>query len=147
MYRCDYAVGSEEDHLMEDPRPPITPSPITLLPQTLPQKATAPRYVCVAIIQWYPVAKSPAETSLPQSPSRPGMWSPHTPSSTGQHYSPTRAFYSQPLSTSPCSAPRYSARKARDKEPRVAEALLGCAILLVIGILLLTFLYYLSGAR
>ncbi len=126
---------------MEDLQPPVTP-----LPQTPPQ-ATAQRYICVATIQWYPVVRHPAETQPPQSTFIARMWSPHTPPPTGQDYSPPRAHYVQPPGIPPRSAPRYRARKARDREPRVAEALLGCAILLVIGILMLMFLYYLSAAR
>jgi hypothetical protein len=126
---------------MKDLQPPITP-----LPQTPPQ-ATAQRYVYVATIQWYPVARHLAETPPSQSTFIARMWSPHTPPPTGQDHCPPKALYAQPSDIPPHSAPHYLACKARDREPRVAEALLGCAILLVIGILMLMFLYYLSAAR
>jgi len=126
---------------MKNLQPPITP-----LPQT-PLQATAQRYVCVATIKWYPVAQHPAEILPPHSTIIASMWSPHTPPPTGQDHSPARALNAQPPGIPPRRAPRYRARKARDREPRVAEALLGCAILLVIGILMLMFLYYLSAAR
>jgi hypothetical protein len=46
--------------------------------------------------------------------------------------------------TPPCSIPGYFPRKSKLQEPGIAETLLGCGTLMLIGIVLLAALYYLS---
>jgi hypothetical protein len=46
--------------------------------------------------------------------------------------------------TPPCSIPGYFPRTSKDREPGIGETLLGCAILMLIGIALLAILYYLT---
>ncbi|MFL5626836.1 MAG: hypothetical protein ACJ788_14730, partial [Ktedonobacteraceae bacterium] len=46
--------------------------------------------------------------------------------------------------TPPCSIPGYFPRKSKLQEPGIAETLLGCGTLMLIGIVLLAVLYYLS---
>jgi hypothetical protein len=45
--------------------------------------------------------------------------------------------------TPPCSIPGYFPRTSKDREPGIGETLLGCGILMLIGIALLAILYYL----
>ncbi len=46
--------------------------------------------------------------------------------------------------TPPCSIPSYFPHKSKMQEPGIAETLLGCGTLMLIGIVLLAVLYYLS---
>jgi len=137
MYQYDYAVGSEENHLsMDNMQPPIT----------APQQGPVQQYVYIATIQRYPVPQQNTATPLSRPPSMVPGWPPHTSPPAGQHYAPTRFFYVRPFNK-PRDEPRQRhPHKALSERPGVGETLLGCGMLLVIGILMLMLLYYLSAA-
>jgi hypothetical protein len=148
MYQYNYAVGSEEDHLsMDNMQPPITPQFIAQPPQAPPEYVPVQQYIYIARIQRYPMSQQDRSTPLPQPPSMAPRWPPHTPPSAGQHRASVRSFYILPPNMLRYATWQRRPHKARSEGPGAGETLLGCGILLVVGILMLMLLYYLSAAR
>ncbi len=132
---------------MDNMQPPITAPSMAQLPQTPPEQAPVQQYVYIATIQRYPMSQQGIQTALPQPPSMAPELPPHLFPAAGQRHTPARLFYIRPL-----NMPRYAARqhhphKAMSNGPGVGETLLGCGMLLIVGILMLMLLYYLSAAR
>ena len=96
-----------------------------------------------------PVIKLPANLHKPPMPQ--GV--PETPGLLSLEFSPIREIQPDILirtsemgipATPPCSIPGYLAREVKRQEPGVGEALLGCGMLFLIGIIALLILYYLA---
>ena len=122
---------------MDNMQPPITP----------PQQIPVQQYVYIATIQRYPVPQQGIQISLPEVPSiSPGL-PPHTSPAAGQHHALARIFYILPLNMSLYAARQHRPPKAMSEGPGVGETLLGCGMLLMVGILVLMVLYYLSAPR
>src|SRR5207247_6367860 len=116
-------------------------------PITSPQQAPVQQYVYIATIQRYPVSQQGIQTSLPQPPSISPRLPPHMFPAAGQRHISTRSFYIRPPNMPRYAAQQHRPDKARSEGPGVGETLLGCGMLLVVGILMLMLLYYLSAAR
>ena len=67
-----------------------------------------------------------------------------TPISSMQSHKVRQASMTGVPKTPPCSIPGYFPRTSKDREPGIGETLLGCGILMLIGIALLAILYYLT---
>ena len=131
---------------MKNDRPmDMFPSKRLRLPQVPPRivEATRQKYVSPVIKQRFTLPQTPRpgtrlpipiETRLPDTPPlvpryRPHMRSPYAGAGAARHL---------PL--------RYIPHKAERKETSVSEALLGCSVLIVLGILVLIVLYYVSSS-
>ena len=154
---------------MNEEQPIILPPAKLRLPQIPPQQAEEARrrYLPAAIpqpVSWQnaqqpPIARTPEysfpdeqhttwqgtpRTPMPQFFSTIGAQPPQTPPITLQQKIYTRAPHPRYQSISGRPILRYIPSKAKQKEPGLGESLLGCGVLLVIGILILALLYYLS---
>ena len=141
-----YGTCSEEVCAMKNDRPrDMFPSKRLRLPQVPPRvvEATRQKYVSPVIKQRFTLPQTPRpgarlpipiETRLPDTPPvvlryRPHMRSPYPGIGATRHL---------PM--------RYIPHKAQRREASVGEALLGCGVLIVLGILVLIALYYVSSS-
>lgn len=99
----------------------------------------------------FPILKLPATPKPPLNiPPMPGSLNynhqlcPPTPISGMQSHIVRQATMTRFPKTPPCSIPGYFPRASREREPGIGETLLGCGILMLIGIALLVILYYLT---
>jgi len=89
----------------------------------------------------------PAGQQAPQTPgllsfaNATGQWSPITETQQGL---PIKSSQMRGPVTAPCSIPGYYTTRYKRQEPRMGETLLGCGMLLLLGIIILIILYYLS---
>ena|SRR5947209_18575702 len=143
MYR--YGTCSEEVCTMKNNRFDMFPSKKLRLPQVPPKVVDAVRQKHVS-----PVIKQ--RFTLPQTP-RPGTGLPipiqtrlpDTPPIVIRHRPQARIPYTN-IDVTRHLPLRYIPHKSKRSETSVGEALLGCGILIALGILALIALYYLSSS-
>jgi hypothetical protein len=101
-----------------------------------------------------PAIRLPAKPQKPpagqQAPQKPGLLSfanatvQRSPITATQHELPITPPQMRIPVTPPCSIPGYYTTRYKSQEPRMGETLLGCAMLLLVGIIVLIILYYLA---
>ncbi|HZU68159.1 MAG TPA: hypothetical protein VFA09_12860 [Ktedonobacteraceae bacterium] len=132
---------------MNNEQPVFPPAPMVRLPQIPPQQvATRRQKYARPVLTRYtvqPMPVTPRPGLLPYSPFQTRL--PDTPPVASLSSPATRTL--SPRNTGTTLSPRmlYIPRTTRHREPGLGESLMGCALLLLIAIVVLVLLYYLSS--